>query len=281
MRSVVGTSISATSFSRSARSGCGCRPAVSPSSRISATTRRISASALVPVVRIEPSALRTYSGSSSAFSAAPACTTMTLIECATMSCSSRAIRARSSDTACSACSRLVDSARTARSASASARRSKELHEEAQAERHRADHPVEDDLARVAELGHPQVDVQQRARTGEGAEQLAAGRRRSGRRSTAPPRSARTGPRTAPAPGSARERAARRTGPRAQRPADGSGAGSGLRRPASATADETTREPSPRTDGSGIQTSAMATAATAAASARSPTRGVATRFTDPE
>ena len=84
----------------------------------------MSASAPAPVSRMVASAARAYSGSdSTTCSAAPAWTTIDVTEWATMSCSSRAIRVRSSTTAVSACSAAATSAAIARSVDSLARRS--------------------------------------------------------------------------------------------------------------------------------------------------------------
>ena len=77
------------------------------SCRSTPSSRRISVSACRPVSSTVRSASRSRSWSGlSSRRTAPACTVMTLTECATTSCSSRAIRLRSSSTARCACSSL-------------------------------------------------------------------------------------------------------------------------------------------------------------------------------
>ena len=119
-----------SSRSRSASPGCGISSAVSPSSRIALSRRRISVSAVRPA----SSTLRSASRSADALSGircrtAPTCRTITLTACATTSCSSRAIRARSSATATRAAASRSRSARAARSSAASVRsvRSRSAH----------------------------------------------------------------------------------------------------------------------------------------------------------
>ena len=80
--------------------GCGASGASASGRRSTPSVRRISSSAVWPVRSIVSSASRARSGSRSSMRRAPwACTTITPTLCATTSCSSRAIRARSSPTA--------------------------------------------------------------------------------------------------------------------------------------------------------------------------------------
>ena len=92
-------------------------------SMLSTPSRRCSSTiASRPVPSMSSAALRARSGSRSRIRRAPpACTTMTLIECATTSCISRAIRRRSSTTACSAAAALRSLARAAASWSSPAK----------------------------------------------------------------------------------------------------------------------------------------------------------------
>lgn len=86
--------------------------------RSTPSSRRISASAWRPVIEIVSRAVFAWSGEVSITYAAPsACTTITDTLCATTSCSSRAIRARSAATATLACASRSRSRREARSSS--------------------------------------------------------------------------------------------------------------------------------------------------------------------
>ncbi len=113
----------ATRSGISCRVGCGTVPASAPPSVSRPSRRRISAMPLRPAVSMEESASRAWSGEVSSARCAPcAWITITPMLCATRSCSSRAIRARSSATALAACSCLLRSASSARSVNATAAR---------------------------------------------------------------------------------------------------------------------------------------------------------------
>ena len=109
-----------TSKSRASRPGWGPSSTPSPSLRIAPSRRRISASAVRPACSTRPSASRSTSRvCGSLWRTAPTWSTITLIAWATMSCSSRPIRARSSATAIRAAASRSRSAKIARISAAS------------------------------------------------------------------------------------------------------------------------------------------------------------------
>ena len=117
----------AADLARAARRGRRARAAARarrprPRARIAPSRRRISASAVRPVCStpLQRLARPRASSSGSRCRTAPTCSTITLTAWATMSCSSRAIRARSSATAMRAAASRSRSAWRARSSAASA-----------------------------------------------------------------------------------------------------------------------------------------------------------------
>ena len=113
---------SSSSASRPSRPGWGASSSSSPSRRIAPSRRRISASAVRPVCSTpcERLAVVGRASSGSLCRTAPTWSTITLTAWATMSWSSRAIRARSSATAMRAAASRSRSAWVARSSAASA-----------------------------------------------------------------------------------------------------------------------------------------------------------------
>ena len=99
-----------------------------------------------PAVSIEESASRAWSGAVSSARCAPcAWITITPMLCATRSCSSRAMRARSSVTALTACSCLPRSASSARSVNAAAASRTEVHPPTESPHAEQDEPRRDHL----------------------------------------------------------------------------------------------------------------------------------------
>ena len=106
---------------RSSSPGPGVNSTSSPPCRIAPSNRRISASAVRPARSTLLSASASSDPGGTRRRTAPTWSTITLIACATTSCSSRAIRARSSATATRAADSRSRSARSARSSAASLR----------------------------------------------------------------------------------------------------------------------------------------------------------------
>ena len=124
-------------------------------SRTMATSRRISLRASAPCCGSSPARRAHTSGSSSTTcSAAPACTTITLTACATMSCNSRAMLARSSAIAIRVRFALPSRSRSLAACASAARRSAPRTIHPDHPRHRDDYPVEDDSRRAPAVRPP-------------------------------------------------------------------------------------------------------------------------------